>query len=295
MQYLNPLNGLIFIALKGFSLIALLPIQSVRYLGRILGHVMYVFALRRKRIAARNLELCFPNTSTDDRQRLLKRVFSNLGMGLLETAVAWYANDERLDDSRILGLEHVHQSLNLGKGVIILGYHFSCVELGGSQLAKALPGINAIYRRHKNSMFESIQRRGRGRFARPVARENIRELVKALNNNELIWLLPDQDHGRSHCEFVPFFNIKTSTITSTSWFAQRTGAKVHPVLFSRNPKGIRIDIQPAIKNFPSCNLEKDTARLMAILEARLASNPDDYIWVHRRFKTRPLGDVSLYP
>ncbi len=151
-----------------------------------------------------------------------------------------------------------------------------------------------MYRPHKNPVFDAAMRKGRARTVEPIARDNVRQLVKALKQKKLVWYAADQNYGVQQGVFVPFFNIPAATITATSWFAKKGNAKVIPMTHKRTQNGLEITIHPALENFPSGDDTEDARINMAFLENYLKQNPADYMWVHRRFKTRPKGEQSVY-
>lgn len=272
-----------------------LPLPVLRLFGSGLGWLSFYLAKKRKRIAEINLRLCFPEKSEEERQAILRACFRQLGQGIAELPFAWYAAPEKLKQhAKIEGISLIEKSRSEGFGVILLTYHFTGIELGGQMLAQHIPGIHALYRVHKNPFFEAEQYARRSRFATPVPRDKVRQMLQALRRGDVLWLLPDQDHGRAQSVFVEFFGQPAATITSTTWFAQHAKVRVHPTIIQRTSEGMHIQIQPALSNFPGPSEHDDAQRLMRILENTLRSNPADYMWVHRRFKTRPANTPYVY-
>jgi KDO2-lipid IV(A) lauroyltransferase len=283
------------LALFLVRLLGLLPLSALRWLGKRLGVLLMHLGRKRRRIAERNLALCFPEWSEDRRQTILRRSFEALGQGMMEVPFAWFASAKAIaQHAHFEGLDLLEESRTQGHGVLLVAYHFTGIELGGQMLAQAISGIHALYRPHKNPVFERMQHRGRSRFAKPVPRDRVRAMLSALRRREVLWFLPDQDHGRAQSVFVRFFGQPASTITSATWFCERAKTRVHPVVIHRTDRGMRITIHPALTPFPGSSATDDAGRLMSFLEDVLRQEPADYMWVHRRFKTRPDGCPSVY-
>lgn len=264
--------------------------QTGRWIGRV--------ARRRRRIAEINLQLCFPELLPTQRADLLGAHFAALGIGLFETAMAWWAPDDKLRRlARVEGLEHLQQALDRGKGVILLTGHFTPLELGARFITWHQP-FHALYRPHKNPLYEAVMHRERERRSRlpPLAREDLRGLLRAFKQARAVWYAPDQNHGIRNSVFVPFFGIPTCTITATSRLAALSGAAVVPYFPRRLPgaRGYEVVIVPALEDFPSGDITADTRRINELLEHYIRKAPEQYLWVHRRFKTRPPGQPGYY-
>ena len=275
---------------------ALLPWRLQSQLGSGLGRALYHLARRRRRIARINLELCFPDLDANSRTDLLHRHFRALGQGVIETAVSWWTPARRLAGrSRIEGLEHLQAALARGRGVILLSAHFTTLEIAGRLLALHAP-FHVLYRSHKNPVFERVMRRARERhFERAIAREDLRGMLASLKANMPVWYAPDQDYGREKSVFVPFFGVPAATITATSRLAAASGAAVVPFFPQRLAAGRYVlRLLPALEDFPGETPEADAARLNRLLEDAIRSAPEQYLWVHRRFKTRPAGTAGVY-
>ncbi|MFA5632996.1 MAG: LpxL/LpxP family Kdo(2)-lipid IV(A) lauroyl/palmitoleoyl acyltransferase [Porticoccaceae bacterium] len=278
-------------------LLAQLPYPALMALGRGIGHVLYAAGSSRRRIALRNIELCFPDLSPQEHKALVKENFANYGMGLFEVPIAWWWSDRRLD--RILTIEGLENIRDLdGQGALLMAMHFTHLELGGQALARHV-SADAVYRVHKNAVYEYIQTKGRkvrspGSVAYP--RKDVRGITRALRNGRVIWYAPDHDLGPSGSVFVPFFGIETATITATSKLAHLGKARVVPFSHFRRADGSGYDVRvhPALDNFPSGDDVADARRVNEIVEGFVRRHPEQYLWAHRRFKTRPPGQPSLY-
>ena len=262
--------------------------------GRWLGKI----ARRRRRIAEINLSLCFPEWSPAERNRLLEAHFAALGIGLFETAMAWWASDDQLRClARVEGAEHLEHALAQRKGVLLLTGHFTMLELGARFITWHQP-FHAMYRSHKNRLYEAVMRRERERRSRlpPLPHEDMRGLLRAFKKGRAVWYAPDQNHGIRNSVFVPFFGVTACTVMATSRLAALSGAAVVPYFPKRLPgrAGYEVVILPALSEFPSGDIEADTRRINELLERHIREAPEQYLWVHRRFKTQPPGAASPY-
>jgi KDO2-lipid IV(A) lauroyltransferase len=285
-------------ALIIMSLVGKLPYSWILRLGKWLGLLMLKLAKSRREIAARNLALCFPELSEQERSKLLRNNFISTGQGLLETAHVWNVSGERLKSiSRLYGDEHLLKAKESGKGVILLGFHLTSLELGGNALANYHP-MAAMYRQHRNPDFENAMTHGREQHVTyMIEREDVRSMLKALKKGETIWYAADQDYGPKHSVFADFFGISAATIVATSRFAKMTGAKVVPMTHYRDLKTnlFHIRIHPEIEDFAAMDEQQAAQVINKFLEDYLRGHPADYMWLHRRFKTRPEGEASIYP
>lgn len=287
-RFLAPRYWPVWLALAVMRLLAALPFGAQRVVGDMLGRLAYMVAGKRRQIAARNLELAFPELDPDGRRALLLRHFESLGMSVIETALCWWASDERIDRlAEVRGLEHVEAALAAGHGAIMLTGHFTTLDLGGRFLTRKAP-VSAMYRPHRNPLFEEIMRRGRERSAKEAfAKQDVRAMIRGLRTNHLIWYAPDQAHKRGkYSAAVPFFGVPSPTNTATATFARLGNAPVVPFFPVRLPgrAGYRLDILPPLEGFPGDDPIADAARINRLLEERIRLCPEQYLWVHRRFK-----------
>lgn len=297
-DFLLPRYWPIWLGLGLMKLMAALPfgwqLAAGGHIGRWIGRI----ARRRRRIAETNLRLCFPERSALERNRMLEAHFAALGIGLFETAMAWWAPDDKLCGlARIEGVEHLEQALARGKGVLLLTGHFTMLELGARFITWHQP-FHAMYRSHKNRLYEAVMRRERERRSRlpPLPHEDVRGLLRAFKKGRAVWYAPDQNHGVRNSVFVPFFGVTACTVMATSRLAALSGAAVVPYFPKRLPgrAGYEVVILPALEHFPSGDLEADTRRTNELLERYIREAPEQYLWVHRRFKTQPPGVASPY-
>ncbi len=271
--------------------INLLPFRVQMFIGRMIGKLLYVAFKSRRKIALRNIELCFPEKSAAEREIIVKRNIENTGIAMLETTIAWWWPDWRLRSlTKLKGYEHVEQAVAQGKGVLLLMAHSLHLELDGRIFGMTHEGIG-FYRPHNNPLMEYFQYNGRCKSNKyMVGKRNIRGLIDALKQGEVCYYLPDQDYGRTRCEFVPFFAVKdTATTTGTLMFAEQTDCAIIPMLSARLPggQGYEIELLPAFDNMPSGDKAADVTRVNQWVEQTVGANIDQYMWVHRRFKTQP--------
>jgi Kdo2-lipid IVA lauroyltransferase/acyltransferase len=282
------------------ALVVTLPVDSLLALGRWLGRLAMPFAGRRRRITDINLGLCFPDLSETERRALARRHFESLGMAVFEFCLGWWAPDARLAGRvRVEGMEHLHAAFERGKGVILLSAHFTTLEIGGRFLAIHTCGLplNAMYRRSDNPVVERVLRERRRRhFGEPIGRDDVRAMVRALKGNEAVWYAFDQNYRAKNKVFAPFFGVAAATNTATSRLAQATGAAVVPFFTRRLPDGTGYvqRIAPPLADFPSGDAQADATRLNALIEGWVREAPEQYLWSHRRFKTRPAGEAPFY-
>ncbi|MCM2131815.1 LpxL/LpxP family Kdo(2)-lipid IV(A) lauroyl/palmitoleoyl acyltransferase [Larsenimonas sp. GH3-8] len=267
-------------------------------LGRIMGECVWRFARRRRHITETNLRLCFPELDDRARARLVRETFHANGIGILETATGWCRDPEHLRHRvAFKGHEHMVQAKAQGKGVLIIGIHFSTLDLGGA-LHSLFFDADVVYRPHDSPVFESFMTRARRRiFGAAIDRHDLRGVVKRIKSGRAVWYSPDQDFGREASVFAPFFGVEAATIKMTSRIAGMTGAPVMPLIFHRNPdnRTYTLEYLPAIADFPTGDEVADAARVNQVIEQAIRRHPEQYLWLHRRFKTRPdKRDPSLY-
>ena len=279
------------------GLVILLPYPWLLYLGRICGHVLYRVASKARHTSQINIDLCFPNLSFSQKQRLLSDCFTSMGIGLFETAMAWWAPVKRLKPLvKIHGMEHIKTALQKGKGVIMVGAHFTTLEIVGRLFALHQP-FAVVYRRQKNPVLDLLNQYYLQRhYHTAIAREDVRGILRSLKNNIPVWYTPDVDAGIKNSVFVPFFNIPAASVTATARFAKLSHTSIIPVSFYRREDGTGYDIifQPPLENYPSNDLTIDTACINQVLETAIRNKPEQYLWSYKRFKTRPPGEARLY-
>lgn len=264
-----------------------LPFALQVNLGRCLGYVVRHLPIKFVRIVRRNLQLCLPELNDAQRAHLLNEHFASVGIALFETGLAWWADDARIQRlTEVVGLEHLHAAQASGKGVILLSAHFTTLEIGARALAARLP-LNVMYRPTSNEVMGRFLARNRAlRTRRAIRRDDVRTLVTALKANELVWYAPDQAYRNKGAQMVPLFGIPCATNTATSRLAKMTHAVVLPYFPERLPgaRGYRMTILPPLQDFPSDDSIADATRFHQLIEAQVRKAPEQYLWIHRRFK-----------
>ncbi len=283
-----------YLALVVMVLAGRLPWLLQRALGRGVGWVAFHCAGTRRRAAEVNLRLCFPEQDEPWRARLLRDSFDALGVGLFEFARAWWGSIDAIRPRvRIEGLEHLQALQAEGRGVLLVSGHFMTLEMCGRLLCDYVP-LAGMYRRHRNPVFEWAVKRGRLRYATAMfANEDLRATVKHLKKGGLLWYAPDQDMRGKDTVFVPFFGHPASTITATHQLSRLTGCAVVPYFHRREGGNYILRVGAPLPGIPSQDMIADTAQVNAAIEDMVREAPDQYLWIHRRFKRQPDGGPKL--
>jgi KDO2-lipid IV(A) lauroyltransferase len=297
-RLLAPRHWPMWFGLGVLRLCALLPYPLLLLLGHALGLLMYVVAPYRRHIARVNLRLCFPDQDEAARERLVRATFRSAGIAVFENALSWWGSDRRMRKLyRIEGLQHFQAANALGRGVILLGSHYTTLEISGRFLAYHVARLQPIYKRAHNPLYEAVMVRMRKkRFDDLLRSTDMRTIVRNVKAGNTVWYAPDQDFGHDRSVFAPFFGVATATLTTTARLAKLTGAPVLPFVSERLPgmQGYRITLRPALEDFPSGDDLHDASRINALLEQEIRTMPAQYLWIHRRFKTRPEGEPRRY-
>lgn len=296
-QYLHPRFWPSWIGLLFMRFSIYLPIGLQLGAGRVLAFIMTPIMGARKHIAQRNLELCFPELSIEQRQQLLDDNFRTMGMMLIETALSWWASDASLENRvQYKGLEHLEAALEKGKGVILLTGHFTSMELGGRLIMLKQP-CYVMFRHLKNELFNTAMMNARTHHSEGIVlRDDPRVMVRALRKNKVVWYAPDQDFGRKLSVFAKFFGVTAATVPATARIVKMSGAAVIPFTPIREKDGsYTLTLGEAITGFPTGNDVDDAQCINDLLEKEIRKAPEQYLWVHRRFKTQPESKkASLY-
>ena len=277
--------------------IARLPQAWVLALGRIATAVLWPLLGKRRRHAATNLALCFPELDERARARLLRATVRATVTGVFELIRGWYAPARALHGlADVQGLEHVRAAQAQGRGILLFGGHIPHSELCARLLGDALgERVTIVARRNNNPCIERLMDEARRRvFADVIGKKDVRGLLRALSGGGIVAYSADQDFNYQHA-FVPFFGVPAATLTATPDLARRGNAVVLPFWFHRGEDGrYQLRVEPTWSGWPSGDPAQDAARYMAELEAVVRRHPEQYLWVHRRFKTRPPGEPDLY-
>ena len=272
-----------------------LPQPWVAAIGHALGRLLFRWG--RRRVTLVNLGKCFPNQTEEQRTKTARRVFENLARATLEMGHMWYAPvDEAMRRVKLVDRQFLDE-WNGKAPVILLAPHFVGLDFGGAKVSHEYPEVFSMYSAQKNKAFDRALRRARQRWnnAELVTRQQgLRPVLKALKSKKLFYYLPDMDFGAKDAVFVDFFGVKTATVTALSRLCEITGAKVIPLVTFQTETGYESQFYPAWDNFPSGDATADARRMNAFLEERILEMPDQYFWVHKRFKTRPEDETSFY-
>lgn len=279
-------------------LVVKLPFRLQLAIGRMLGRLFKLLGGYRRTIVRTNIGLCFPKLDARQQEQLVNRFYDSLGMSLVETAFAYWADAPDFDRFGTLeGLEHIETARKQGKGVLLLSGHFCSLDFAGRLLAKYHPAC-FTYQKLRNRLIDAAIKKRRAETSEIlINRYDTRGFIKALKAGHVVWYAPDQDQARKNSVFAPFFGIPANTLTSTTKLVKLTGAVVLPFHIRRLPdsKGYALTIAPPLENFPGANEVEDATRFNAIIESRIREHPEQYLWMHRRFKTRPEKEEKLYP
>lgn len=275
-----------------------LPYKLQMRIGRGVGRLLMRFVPKRTKVARRTLTLAFPDMPAAEREALVKRNFENAGMALFETGIAWWWPAWRLRRMiSITGHEHVEASQRAGKGLFVLLFHFLNLEVH-IRAAGMFHSSVGLYRPHNNAVMEYLQTKGRNRSNKyMIDRRDIRGMIRALQHGEMAGYLPDQDYGRHRSVFVPLFAVPDAcTTVGTSVFANVRNITTLVSVLKRQPNdgGYCIHFYPPAHAIPSGDREEDARRVNKEVERAVAMQPDMYMWMHRRFKTRPTDDLPNY-
>lgn len=274
-----------------FWLIGQLPWNCLQSIGRGVGRLAWRLAKKRRHIAQTNIRLCFPELTPREQEDLARRCVISTGEAILEMAGSY--NNHRIDLNKnltVTGMEHIQACQAKGQGVLLLGMHFNTLDTCSRMLGSLLD-IHAVYRPNDNPVIDRLIDKGRRNYIRStVDRTDLRQMLRLLRSGEIVWYAPDQDYGTAHAVFVPFFGIPAATITATSRIAKMGKAAVIPTAHYRLPGGhYQIEFGPPLENFPSGDEEADTARINRTIEHYVRKHPEQYLWVHKRFKHQPDG------
>lgn len=278
-----------------------LPLALLSRIGAAFGMLLYGLGAERRRVCRTNLERCFPGEAAADRERTVRAHFRAFGRSLIEHGLLWWSPRERiLAMVRIEGMEHFER--HRGQPVILLAPHFVGLDTGFTRLA-CEADLASMYSMQKSEAMNAMLLRGRTRFGdqRLFSRQDgVRAAIAALRAARPFYYLPDLDYGPRETIFVPFFGVPAATITGLSRLARISGARVIPCVtrMLAGGEGYELRFYPAWEDFPGgahpAAIETDTRRMNAFIEDRVREMPEQYLWTHKRFKTRPPGESKWY-
>src|SRR5271165_675889 len=286
LDFLQPKYWATWLGLSVLRIVEVLPFSTQLRLGAGLGKLIRRLPLAYVRIARRNIQLCMPALSPAEQADLVDRHCESLGIGLCETANTWWSSNRRVRSlAEVLGLEHLTAALAKGHGAILIGGHFTTIEIATRILGTVMP-LNVVYRPTKNALLSHTMVTSFLRNGKPIAYDDIRSMIRALKRNEAVWYAPDQSYRNKGAAMVNFFGIPAATNTATSRLARISGAAVLTYFAERLPgsAGYRVMIGPAFEDFPGADPVCDVERCHRLLEEQIRRIPEQYLWVHRRFK-----------
>lgn len=278
-------------------LLHFLPLPLLALVGQGLGLLAYTLGRERRRVARTNLRLCFPELNPAARERLVRGHFRALSRSFFEHGILWWSSAARI--RRLVRIEgEQHLAAVQGQALILLAPHFVGLDMGGLRISLEVQ-VASLYSKQKNPVTDQLLLRGRLRFNAPrlfSRQDSVRGVVKAIRAGLPFYYLPDMDFGRRDSIFVPFFGVPTATITGVSRLASLARAVVLPAVTQQLPggQGYILKFYPAWENFPTDDIAADARRVNAFIEERVREMPEQYFWVHKRFKTRPEGEPRLY-
>lgn len=276
--------------------LAPLPLAWVRALGWLLGWVLYAVVGPRRRVVRVNLDLCFPQWTARQRAALVPRVFIRFAQAWLDRGWLWHGSPAMV--RRRVNLTGALAELEGDQPVVIFAPHFVGMDAGWTAITQQLPRrFTGIYTDQADRVVDAWMLRGRQRFetARPFGRaDGVKAIVSALRGGAPLYLLPDMNFGPEESIFVPFYGVPAATVPSLARFARLGRAKVVPVVARMTPRGYDVTVMPAWQGYPSSDLQADTALMNRRLQDYIDQMPDQYYWVHKRFKTRPEGSAAPY-
>ena len=291
-QYWGAWLGILLIRIFSF-----LSYKMMLKLSVILGKLFFPLAKKRKNIIETNIRLCFPDKTVKEQQQLSQAAFNSTIMALFEIALSWWGSEQKIMKlHQVQGMEYLEEALAKNKGVILLVSHFTTMEVAGTFLGKHVDNLNVVYKRSTNPLLEwFIQRKRLKNCSALLKHKGLRKIVRSIKDGNIVWYAPDQDFGRKDSIFAPFMGVMTNTLLSTQRIAKLTGAPVVPFYVERNKEsGYTLHFSQELQNFPSSDDLTDATTVNHAIEEQVKKTPDQYLWAHRRFKTRPIGEADVY-
>ena len=289
-KYWTPRYWPIWIGLGLLRLICLLPHRAALAIGSALGQLAYRCVGLRRAIVRRNVELCFPDLTPTELDNLAYEHFKALGMSIIEMGLGRWASDAHLQSiTDFVGAEHLQKAFESGRGIILLNAHFTTLEISGRVLALNCPPIDAVYRKNSSDFITELQRSGRERSAEStIEKRDIKKMIRSLRDGRALWYAADQSYNRKGSIVVNFFGVPTMHTTATSSLARLGKAVTIPFFPCRKADGRYVmTVLPPFENFPSDDPLDDTRRYIKVLEDHIRSCPEQYLWIHRRWKSKP--------
>jgi len=280
-------------------LIVFLPYKTQMWLGRQLGNLSYALIPKRKNIVKTNIRLCYPELSEKQQKLLVQKTIESTGMGIIEIGLSWWASESFLRQSHTVdGIENLHDAIAKNKGVILLASHFTTIEMKAAFLGFYSDKIKYVYKRAHDPLFEwFLSTKRLENCAGLLQHKNLRDIIRSIKQGNIVTFSPDQDFGEKDSVFAPFMGISTCTLTSPQRLAQISGAPIVPVHVKRSYNSkppYSLHFGPIVDPFPTDDSIHDATSINNAIENQIATAPEQYLWAHRRFKSRPNGEEDVY-
>ena len=296
-DFLAPRYWLTWLGVAFMALLSKLPRGALLRLGKLLGNVFYLLGRNRRHTTSVNIGLCFNELNSTEQASLVKESIRDNAIGFLEMCIAWFNPGQiRPDMIDISGQQHLIDAVSAGKGVILVGAHYSTLDLGGLLMSK-YHKVGVMYRANKNPLFDLFMRNSRKRFcASVIERGDMRSVIRFIRQGGVMWYAPDQDYGPKQSVFAPFFGVEAATITVIPRLVKINNSAVLMLAHHRTPdgKGYRVSISQPLSDYPTGDDVADATTINRCLENEIRKSPAQYMWLHRRFKTRPKGEPGFY-
>ena len=295
-RYLAPRYWSTWLLLGVMRLAAFVPLPLLVLVGGIAGEVLHALAGERRRVAAINLRIAYPDASPAKLRQLNRACFRSISIGVLEIGMVWWAPERVRRMTEVLGLEHLEAAQRRGQGAMLLTAHFTCIEVGLPVLSAHIT-LQAMYKRPHNRLMDAFMERHRGKFTAIIAGHHSPiGLIKGLKRGHAMWYAPDQDFGGKDTVFVPLFGVPATALTAPARIAGMARVPVMPCCIARKAKGrgYLLTIKPPLQDFPSGDDQRDARTINRETEALIKQNPEQYLWIHKRYKRRPDGTFGIY-
>ncbi len=294
-SFYHPKFTLTWILIGLMKLGAKLPFHVQIFLGKVAGKLLYLLLGKFRKIAFINISHCFVKKNKSEVTSLVKQNFESIGIALFETANAYFATDRKIENlTTVIDEHYLLDALAKKRNIILLSAHFMPLMMGGRALLLRHQIAN-VYRPQNNLLFDQFMRQAyENRGAKMIKTKDMRGVIKAIKSKIPVWYAPDQDLGVKNSVFAPFFNIQTATVSTTARLANIANTVVIPYFFIRTAQGYQMNFKPPLASYPSADEIANASQTNQILQAQILKNPEQYLWIHRRFKTRPDGEPSFY-
>jgi len=295
-QFIHPRYWGTWLVIILMYLVSFLPYSTKMKLGKWAGLKLLKYGKSRRKTAEANIRACFPELSETEQAQLVRDTFVSNATGYIETTIAWFNKLEPFFEKlEVRGHAHLKEAQSRGKGVLVIGAHFSIMDFALPLYNHVTP-FHYMYRPQNNPLLEAfIERKRRRNSGMSFTKRETRDMVEFIKQGNTVWYGPDQDLGKKHCVFAPLLGVQTACLTTPAWIARETGATVLQLSQYRAENGVYIlDFSPILEDYPCDDEVANATRINQGLEAAIRKDPAQYLWLHRRFKTRPEGEPSIY-